>query len=263
MGERAHSTNWTSGANFAAILSCPLPVKIAEGMISPKRRTRVTDMITASQEGTIWSRKSGRASLASEFMRRRVTNSRWWSLISGRTLYAANWSSFSFCLSNSSIMSFSSVFTMISISMGSIETMPIVRPAASAAMSTQKNANTQFLMNVWLQGRAMCSSHGGQIGPEASCGDSSNHATLPLASAPPRAESARRPSSSATRAASLEASARQAAKVERSCTEGSPKAAAGPRSSSSSGSRIAAADSAGGAMSWRGALAPRRLIPTT
>mmetsp|Transcript_7817 Transcript_7817/g.23145 ORF Transcript_7817/g.23145 Transcript_7817/m.23145 type:complete len:201 (-) Transcript_7817:79-681(-) len=145
MGVKRNCTTATMGANFAAIFSCSLPVNTAEGMISPNMSTSVTDKITAIQEGTILSKNKGKASFAHELSNSNVTRSLWWSLMSGRTLWAAAWSSFNLCLSLSATMSLSSVLTMMCISIGSMDTRPMVKPAASAATVTQINAKTACL----------------------------------------------------------------------------------------------------------------------
>jgi hypothetical protein len=43
-------------------------------MTSPKKRTAVTDIMTAQTDGTIASKKIGRASIANALERRSVTN---------------------------------------------------------------------------------------------------------------------------------------------------------------------------------------------
>mmetsp|Transcript_69349 Transcript_69349/g.200906 ORF Transcript_69349/g.200906 Transcript_69349/m.200906 type:complete len:271 (-) Transcript_69349:50-862(-) len=67
-------TKFTSGTMAAAKVSCFGPVKIAEGIISPKINTTVTDKTTANQEGTKPSRNSGNASFAAELSNNKVTN---------------------------------------------------------------------------------------------------------------------------------------------------------------------------------------------
>mmetsp|Transcript_66691 Transcript_66691/g.198454 ORF Transcript_66691/g.198454 Transcript_66691/m.198454 type:complete len:245 (-) Transcript_66691:253-987(-) len=74
MGSISSFTTRTSGENAAARGSWFLPVKSAEGMISPKMRTTVTERITATQPGTKRSRKRGSASLAAALHSRSVTN---------------------------------------------------------------------------------------------------------------------------------------------------------------------------------------------
>jgi hypothetical protein len=63
-----------TGATFSAMISYWGPMQIAWGMISPKKRTAVTEMITAHKEGTRRSRKMGRASMAVAFDINKVTN---------------------------------------------------------------------------------------------------------------------------------------------------------------------------------------------
>ena len=63
-----------TGATFSAMMSYWGPMQIACGMISPKKRTAVTEMITAHKEGTRRSRKMGRASMAVAFDINNVTN---------------------------------------------------------------------------------------------------------------------------------------------------------------------------------------------
>jgi hypothetical protein len=66
--------NLTKGATFSAIINCLGPVQTAYGITSPKKRTAVTDIITAQIDGTIASKKIGRASIAKAFESRSVTN---------------------------------------------------------------------------------------------------------------------------------------------------------------------------------------------
>ena len=63
----------TTGAIAAAIRSFDGPVKSAAGMISPTKRTAVTEMRTAIVLGTSASRKIGIASFASELSTSSVT----------------------------------------------------------------------------------------------------------------------------------------------------------------------------------------------
>ncbi len=65
-------------------------VKMEAGMISPKKRTAVTEMMMAAQDGTSWSRASGRASQKRALQRSRVTRRRWWGMwtTSGSSLRA-------------------------------------------------------------------------------------------------------------------------------------------------------------------------------
>ena len=49
-------------------------MQMACGMISPKKRTAVTEMITAHNEGTRRSRKMGKVSIAVAFDSSNVTN---------------------------------------------------------------------------------------------------------------------------------------------------------------------------------------------
>mmetsp|Transcript_69706 Transcript_69706/g.197787 ORF Transcript_69706/g.197787 Transcript_69706/m.197787 type:complete len:249 (-) Transcript_69706:46-792(-) len=138
--EIGNRTSWkqlTIPVNLEAYSSWLLPVKIAEGTISPNTSTRDTDSTTATQDGTSLSRNSGRASFATEFISSRVTSSLWWFAISGRTFSAATLSSFSLCFSRIPGTSFSSSPRRVSRSPRSRDTRPMVRPAASAAMETQ------------------------------------------------------------------------------------------------------------------------------
>mmetsp|Transcript_113887 Transcript_113887/g.332781 ORF Transcript_113887/g.332781 Transcript_113887/m.332781 type:complete len:208 (-) Transcript_113887:761-1384(-) len=131
--------------NVDAIVSWRGPVKTAEGRISPHMSTKVTDMSTATTGLTSWSRKIGRASLASAFSSNRVTRSKWWSLMRGRMCRAASFCLSSFSRSLSSRQSFSRARWMISISRGSSESRPMVRPAAQAAPQMQQRAMTTLL----------------------------------------------------------------------------------------------------------------------
>ena len=74
MGPSTNMRSLTTGATFSAIISCWGPMQIACGMISPKKRTAVTEMITAHKEGTRRSRKRGKASIAVAFDSNKVTN---------------------------------------------------------------------------------------------------------------------------------------------------------------------------------------------
>jgi len=65
----------TTGATPSAMANYWGPVQTAWGITSPKKRTAVTEMMTAQTEGTIRSRKIGRASMAAALERRRVTKS--------------------------------------------------------------------------------------------------------------------------------------------------------------------------------------------
>eukprot|EP00967_Tisochrysis_lutea_P147780 scaffold281282_cov36-Tisochrysis_lutea.AAC.2 len=63
------------GASEAAMRIFDGPVKMAAGIISPTNSTALTEMRMAAHCGTSLSRKSGRASLATEFSRSNVTSS--------------------------------------------------------------------------------------------------------------------------------------------------------------------------------------------
>mmetsp|Transcript_66042 Transcript_66042/g.173097 ORF Transcript_66042/g.173097 Transcript_66042/m.173097 type:complete len:236 (+) Transcript_66042:326-1033(+) len=125
---------------LAAIESCSGPVNFADGRISPKKSTQVTESRKAYWAGTTWSRKRGRASFAKEFSSSSVTSRRWWLRRSGATRAAA-------CLSLrsrsfASSVSQSSSRVAISSRMSKVEMLvrPMVRPAASAAQRTQRTA---------------------------------------------------------------------------------------------------------------------------
>ena len=74
MGPSTSISSFTTGATFSAMISCWGPMQIACGMISPKKRTAVTEMITAHKEGTRRSKKMGKASMAVAFDSNKVTN---------------------------------------------------------------------------------------------------------------------------------------------------------------------------------------------
>mmetsp|Transcript_93374 Transcript_93374/g.247882 ORF Transcript_93374/g.247882 Transcript_93374/m.247882 type:complete len:257 (+) Transcript_93374:416-1186(+) len=73
MGSTTAFTNRTTGEKAAAKTSWLFPVKTAEGMISPKMRTTLTERTMASQLGTNVSRKRGNASLATALQSSSVT----------------------------------------------------------------------------------------------------------------------------------------------------------------------------------------------
>ena len=69
--------NCTTAEKADAMRSCDGPVKMADGKISPKTSTSVTDKTTAIQgAGTRRSKKIGRASLTPALTRRSVTRSK-------------------------------------------------------------------------------------------------------------------------------------------------------------------------------------------
>ena len=74
-GVRSRSTHHTTPLRLAAILSLEGPVKMAAGMISPTKRTTVTEMRMAYSPGTSSSMKSGSASLAKALSSSSVTRS--------------------------------------------------------------------------------------------------------------------------------------------------------------------------------------------
>mmetsp|Transcript_17893 Transcript_17893/g.52211 ORF Transcript_17893/g.52211 Transcript_17893/m.52211 type:complete len:267 (+) Transcript_17893:900-1700(+) len=144
MTQRQTIRNLTQGMKAEARGSCPGPVKTAEGRISPHRSTKVTEISTARNGGTSWSRKMGNASLASALRSSRVTSSRWWSLRRGRMCRAASFCFSSRSRSSSVMQSSSRARWMISISFFSSDTRPMVRPAARAAPHTHKIAITML-----------------------------------------------------------------------------------------------------------------------
>mmetsp|Transcript_77330 Transcript_77330/g.236696 ORF Transcript_77330/g.236696 Transcript_77330/m.236696 type:complete len:272 (+) Transcript_77330:96-911(+) len=73
-GSTSTRASCTTGTMRAASFSWFGPVKIADGMISPKSSTTVTDSNTASQDGTSRSRNKGNASFAAALMRSSVTS---------------------------------------------------------------------------------------------------------------------------------------------------------------------------------------------
>ena len=94
-GDSTTMHSLTTGAIAAAIRSFDGPVKSAAGMISPTKRTAVTEMRTAIVLGTSASRKIGIASFASELSTSSVTSS-WWlgrCVISGSSMPAQRCSS--------------------------------------------------------------------------------------------------------------------------------------------------------------------------
>ena len=94
-GDSTTMHSLTTGAIAAAIRSFDGPVKSAAGMISPTKRTAVTEMRTAIVLGTSASRKIGIASFASELSTSSVTSS-WWlgrCVISGSRIPAQRCSS--------------------------------------------------------------------------------------------------------------------------------------------------------------------------
>ena len=74
MGESTSMRSLTTGATFSAMISCWGPIQMACGMISPKKRTAVTEMITAHKDGTKRSRKMGKASIAVAFDSNKVAS---------------------------------------------------------------------------------------------------------------------------------------------------------------------------------------------
>ena len=66
--------NLVMGAAIAAIWICLGPVHNACGMTSPKINKRVTDITTAANLLNTRSKKTGRASIANEFIKSKVHN---------------------------------------------------------------------------------------------------------------------------------------------------------------------------------------------
>ena len=64
----------TNGANELVMASFWLPEKIADGIISPKNSTIVTERVTAIKGDTTLSRNNGKASFAIALMSSNVTN---------------------------------------------------------------------------------------------------------------------------------------------------------------------------------------------
>ena len=64
----------TLGVTIEAIFSCCGPVHTACGIISPKNRTHVTEIMIAQTEGTIASRNIGKASIANALHNNKVTS---------------------------------------------------------------------------------------------------------------------------------------------------------------------------------------------
>ena len=64
-----------NGAKNAANFTWLGPVHKAWGITSPKAKINVTEITTAKNLGTILSKKTGNASIANEFIKRRVTKS--------------------------------------------------------------------------------------------------------------------------------------------------------------------------------------------
>mmetsp|Transcript_22662 Transcript_22662/g.70248 ORF Transcript_22662/g.70248 Transcript_22662/m.70248 type:complete len:316 (-) Transcript_22662:65-1012(-) len=164
MGRTSNLATRTAGAKAAAKDSWLGPVKMADGMISPKMRTTVMESRMASQEGTRESRKIGSASLAAEFSISNVTSrhslllgfrhrgtqpdlSKKWPEIKGRTLSAHSWSCNSFawallCSMRSATGSISSArrFCRTFKANSSMDVRPNVSPAAIAAQSVHTTA---------------------------------------------------------------------------------------------------------------------------
>ena len=138
------------------MVSWPLPVKTADGTISPNTSTSVTEMMTASQDGTTRSRKSGSVSLAAELSSSRVTSSRWWRRTRGSSRSACCLSRMSCSRSSSVSQSSTSVSSMTCRSKGSMDTKPTVSPAARAATITQPTAQPRDTSQVGDQTGASC-----------------------------------------------------------------------------------------------------------
>mmetsp|Transcript_72267 Transcript_72267/g.197892 ORF Transcript_72267/g.197892 Transcript_72267/m.197892 type:complete len:203 (+) Transcript_72267:647-1255(+) len=129
----------TSGASDAAIWSCLGPVMTADGRISPKMSTHVTEMMIALFSSTSRSRKMGSASLATALQRRRETRRWWWAETTGSTLPAHS------CSDSEPPSSL-----RLSVS-GSSDRMPIVQPAARPAKQTspmQMQTSVQYSASV-------------------------------------------------------------------------------------------------------------------
>jgi len=76
MKNNAHIEHRTSGTSLAARISCFGPVNTADGRISQKRTTHVTDRSTACKGETMESRNVGRASDAVAVSSSRVTSNK-------------------------------------------------------------------------------------------------------------------------------------------------------------------------------------------
>mmetsp|Transcript_47261 Transcript_47261/g.150842 ORF Transcript_47261/g.150842 Transcript_47261/m.150842 type:complete len:201 (-) Transcript_47261:742-1344(-) len=151
----------TQGMKAEAMVSCRGPVKTAEGRISPHMSTKVTESRTAMRGETSWSRKMGSASFASALSSSRVTSRRWWSLRRGRMCLAASFCFSSRARSSSFRQSSSRARWMISISLGSSDTRPMVRPAARAAPQMQETEATTLTQKRKVAMWASCASCAG------------------------------------------------------------------------------------------------------
>jgi len=104
------------GAKKAAIAIWWGPTQAAWGIISPKNSTHVTEMIIASQDGKIASRKIGSASMHAALVINSVTSRRCLCLITLITLFARYFSCYV------------PVFSLRSIVKLSIDRYPTVNP---------------------------------------------------------------------------------------------------------------------------------------
>mmetsp|Transcript_23261 Transcript_23261/g.50858 ORF Transcript_23261/g.50858 Transcript_23261/m.50858 type:complete len:249 (-) Transcript_23261:293-1039(-) len=153
IGDITTRATHTTPERAAAIFSLEGPVKMAEGMISPRNSTAVTEMMMAAHGGTSLSRKRGSASLATELSSSSVT-SRWclgWCCTSGSTRAAASLSL------SSSLRS----FTRRSVS--SSETVPMVSPAAIAARNMQNKEHPRLIQSPIEENEAKDSSSAARL----------------------------------------------------------------------------------------------------